>query len=166
MRIDLCLSLEKILYMKKTLILNFSLLLFCMSCNTDGHRGTSESIADSKERKTYLYTCRVFTSSEKADGYLLPNIREVFIEKSWFVGKPESSYDSDFLNIAIITNNDAFFEKHAIGDFTFTGKNILTLGMDRSMLIDTLRFGLYERENSYTRDNGEKICDVYIVKKN
>lgn len=154
------------MYMRKILFLNFSFLLFCMSCNTDGHRGTSESIADSRERKTYLYTCRVFTSSEKTDGYLLPNIREVFIEKSWFVGKSESSYDSDFLNLAIITNNDAFFEKHAIGNFTFTGKNILILRMDRPQLTDTLKFSLHKWDNFYTRDKGEKICDVYIVRKN
>ncbi len=135
------------------------LCVFCISCNTEGHLGVSKNIADSKNRKTYLYSFAVFTSNTKADEYLLPEIKEVFLEKSWFVGKPKSTYDSKFLTLVIIINNDLNFNKCSIGDFTFTYKNTLVLRMDKTILTDTLKFPCY------MLDDGEKLADVYMVAK-
>jgi hypothetical protein len=139
------------------------LLIFCVKCNTEGHFGVSSSIDDSKERDTFLYTCSISTSSEKTSDLFLPTVKEVFVEKLWFVGKPDSTHNSEFLNLAIIINDHSFFEQYAIGDFSFADKNILILRVDRSQFVDTLKFGLYKWDNFYTREKGKKICDVYIV---
>lgn len=166
MKIKMLKRICKIVSTKRSMrLLNFCLLIFCISCNTKGHRGASLSVPDSKERNTYLYTCSISTSSAKTDDYVLPKIKEVFVEKSWFVGNSANTHDSEFLNLVIITNNDAFFEEHAIGNFTFTYKNTMIFNLDRSQFTDTLTFGLYKWDNFYTRDKGEKICDIYIVKK-
>jgi len=146
-------------------ILNLYMLIFFMSCNTEGHWGVSENIAASKARKTYMYSYSFFTSSSSIDEYILPNIKEMFVEKSWFVGKPICSDDSEYLNLGMNIDNSSFSNEYLIGlsyenYFTYKGENLLVFPIDKSVLTDTLKFTLYKR------GNGEKLSDVYMVKKN
>jgi hypothetical protein len=95
----------------------------------------------------------------------LPNIKEIFVEKSWFVGKPIRSDDSEYLNLIMNINNSSFSNEYLIGlsyenYFTYKDENLLVFPIDKSMLTDTLKFTLYKR------GNGEKLSDVYMVKKN
>ena len=78
----------------------------------------------------------------------------------------KETQDTAFLILVITINDHAFFEKkNETGDFTFSDENILVFRMNRSHFTDTLKFSVNERDNSSTRDDGEKICDVLFVKR-
>ena len=82
----------------------FFLIGIC-KCNTEGHRGSSDSIEDSKRRGTFIGQYRVDFVQDTIRKIINNNIDEVFVEYSWFVKPPQSIIDTTCINIVIRTSD-------------------------------------------------------------
>jgi hypothetical protein len=140
-----------------TLLSLFVFLFF--SCNTEGHRGVSKSIVESKKRKSFLFSYEIFIPNQvKVDSL---DIDEVFVEESWFVGKSDNTRDSEFLSLVIVEGGgNTFFKKYTVGNLTYTNDNILVYRFDKSQLNDTLELPISYRDSGVKLDSG-----VYFIKK-
>lgn len=117
-----------------------------VSCNTKGHRGTSISANDSRARKTYLYKCKVFAQDKKFEELLLANIKEIFVENSWFVDSRNSPAD-ELVNYVLVAADTNFWNSHKIDGFTYTNMNTLVHRLERYELSDTLKLTLRSTED-------------------
>ena len=118
-----------------------ALCIFIVSCNTEGHRGVSKSICDSKSRFAFIgkyektYSSIMLTVEE-------PNII-LFIEKSWIVETNRVS--NDLLNWVMVVDRNHFFENFRIGNFTFAHKNVLTYLDSTGTPSDTVEFEVFRK---------------------
>lgn len=132
------------------------IIFFFIRCDTEGHRGTSQSILSSKDRGVFVCSYMISASDEAINIKLKSAIKEVFVENSWFVGK--NKVDNTSFNIVIITKQDHFFNDYKIGDFTYTYDKTLVLLVDQSVLKDTLSFTIKDLST------GRSVADAYLIK--
>lgn len=143
------------------------------SCNTEGHRGSSSSIKDSKDRGTFIGQYRVDLKPDTTIRGLLDTLDEVFIEHSWFVNTSRSKVDSTCINIVIKTselNVDLLTTEYQIRtdfgtNFTRHSKNTLwlcsyndeqTITKHNLNTSDTLMFKLFK--------DGKTSWDLLFIK--
>ncbi|HEY3429858.1 MAG TPA: hypothetical protein VGK39_04215 [Cyclobacteriaceae bacterium] len=89
--------------MKKSILI--FLLLGQFACNTEGHRGTSNSIQDSKNRETFIAAFELESTDDNIKTITKDQIEEVFIEYGWFVRPDKSIIDTSSFNIGIKLRN-------------------------------------------------------------
>jgi hypothetical protein len=149
----------------------FVLIGLC-SCNTEGHRGSSDSIEDSKQRGTFIGQYKVDFTPDSTANVIGSKIDEVFIEYSWFVKSPQSIIDTTCINIVIKTsesNVDILTTEYQIGldsesNFSRHSKNTLWFfsanenSFDKLSVTDSITFKVHKGEKylgdvNFIRDN-------------
>jgi hypothetical protein len=149
----------------------FVLIGLC-SCNTVGHRGSSDSVEGSKQRGTFIGQFKVKFAPDSIANVMGGKIEEVFIEYSWFVNPPQSIIDTTCINIVIKTsesNVDIFTTEYQIeldsgSNFSRHSKNTLWFfssndnSFDKLSLTDSITFKVLKGEKyfadvKFIRDN-------------
>ncbi len=125
-------------------------LLIFFSCNTEGHRGSSETIADSRERKVFVTRYEINASTKVVKDSVLSNISEVFLEQAWFVTKP-IVVQHNLFNIVIVKKSEDL-QKYLIGnqkdvEFTYHSKHSDWMQIGRESLKDSIIFNVYRQSD-------------------
>lgn len=133
----------------------FILIGLC-SCNTNGHRGSSDSVEDSKKRGTFIGQYKLDFPRDFIDG----KIDEAFIEYSWFVKPDKSIIDTTCINIVIKTSESNLdtltteyqimldsgsnFSRHSKRTLWFFSSN--NTSINKLSVADSLKFKIYKQE--------------------
>ena len=143
------------------------LLLGQFGCNTDGTRGTSDSIQDSKERGTFVGEYELSSTNDSINEITKGQIQEAFIEYGWFVKPSKPIIDTSYFNIGLrLREKDGkilggHYEQYQIGldsnnIFTHHTKDGMTLHI-WDHVSDTVTFKFYK--------NKSVIGDLLFIKK-
>jgi hypothetical protein len=149
------------------------LLIGLSNCNTNGHRGSSDSVEDSKHKGTFIAQYRVQSATDSVSEIIDNKIKEAFIEHSWFVKPPQSIIDTVAVNLVLTMKTDditiftneyhiktgkvSLFTQHSENKLWLlqnnTDQDISTTALTKS---DTLKFQLYRNERL--------LGDMYFIR--
>ena len=77
------------------------ILLFGFGCNTEGHRGSSKNIAQSKDKGVFISEFSLVPGNIMTKEIMDEKVRSAFMEYSWFHNSFKSIIDTTAVNLVL-----------------------------------------------------------------